>query len=72
MPVPYKPIDFSVFARKSKPSKIESVVTQSESESELQEVLPIMKYREEIVKKINGSHVTIISAATGSGKVIKA
>jgi HrpA-like RNA helicase len=31
--------------------------------------LQILKYREEIMNKINSSPVTIISAATGSGKV---
>jgi HrpA-like RNA helicase len=31
--------------------------------------LQILKYREEILNKINSSPVTIISAATGSGKV---
>lgn len=31
--------------------------------------LPILKYRDEIIEKINNNHVTIISAATGSGKV---
>lgn len=31
--------------------------------------LQILKYKEEILDKINNSHVTIISAATGSGKV---
>lgn len=35
------------------------------------DALPIMGYREDIMKKINSSPVTIISADTGSGKVIE-
>lgn len=56
-------------------TEAESVPVESEtpapSQVEENPELPILKYREEIVAKINEANVTIITAATGSGKVKK-
>lgn len=58
--------------------KCPSVLKQAQSAStaapqsttqKITEDLPILKYRDEIIEKINNNQVTIIAAATGSGKV---
>lgn len=55
-----KKFSLKSFAARSSP--------QSNNNISRPESLPILKYRDEIIREVNKNHVTIISAATGSGK----